>query len=47
VIPVQFDDGGLWYRVVVRGGYPSLDSARVVVDELKHLGYDSAWVHRE
>ncbi len=47
VIPVDIDDGGLWYRVVVRGGYPALDSARVVVDELRRLGYDSAWVHRE
>jgi general secretion pathway protein A len=47
VIPVDIDGGGLWYRVVVRGGYPALDSARVVVDELKRFGYDSAWVHRE
>jgi len=47
VIPVDIDSRGLWYRVVVRGGYPALDSARAVVDELKRFGYDSAWVHRE
>ncbi len=47
VIPVDIGDGGLWYRVVVRGGYPTLDSARVAVDELKRSGYGSAWVHRE
>jgi len=47
VIPVNINDGGLWYRVVVRGGYPALDAARVVVDGLRRFGYDSAWVHRE
>jgi len=47
VIPVDIEDGGLWYRVVVAGGYPALDGARVVVDELRRFGYDSAWVHRE
>ena len=47
VIPVDIGDGGLWYRVAVRGGYPALDSAREVVDELRRLGYDSAWVHKE
>ncbi len=47
VVPVDIGDGGLWYRVVVRGGYPALDSAREVVDELRRFGYDSAWVHRE
>ena len=47
VIPVDIGDGGLWYRVAVRGGYPALDEAREIVDELKRLGYDSAWVLRE
>ncbi|MCK4409773.1 MAG: AAA family ATPase [Candidatus Eisenbacteria sp.] len=47
VIPVDIGDGGLWYRVAVSGGYPALDSAREVVDELRRFGYDSAWVHRE
>ena len=47
VIPVDIGDGGLWHRVVVRGGYPALDSAREIVDELRRLGYDSAWVHKE
>jgi general secretion pathway protein A len=47
VIPVDIGDGGLWHRVVVRGGYPALDSAREVVDELRRLGYESAWVHKE
>jgi len=47
VFPVDIGDGGLWYRVVVRGGFPALDPAREVVDELRGLGYDSAWVHKE
>ena len=47
VIPVDIGDGGLWYRVAVRGGYPALDSAREIVNELRRLGYDSAWVHKE
>jgi hypothetical protein len=47
VIPVDIGDGGIWNRVVVIGGYPSLESARVAVDSRKRLGYDGAWVHRE
>ncbi|MFH1690544.1 MAG: AAA family ATPase [Candidatus Eisenbacteria bacterium] len=47
VIPADIGDGGVWYRVVVGGGYPALESAREVVDELIRMGYDGAWVHRE
>jgi general secretion pathway protein A len=47
VIPTNVGDMGLWYRVAVTGGYPDLESAREVVEELKRLGYDGAWVHRE
>jgi len=47
VIPVDIGDGGLWHRVAILGGYPALDSAREIVDELRRLGYDSAWVHKE
>ena len=47
VMPVEIGDGEQWYRVVVRGGYPALDSAREIVGELRRLGYDSAWVHKE
>jgi type II secretory pathway predicted ATPase ExeA len=47
VIPVDIGDGSVWHRVVVAGGYPSLESAREAVDALKRLGYDGAWVHRE
>ena len=47
VIPTEVGDTGLWYRVVVAGGYPDLESARAVAEELKRLGYDGAWVHRE
>lgn len=47
VVPVEIGDGDTWYRVAVAGGYPSLDEARVVASELKSLGYDRAWVHKE
>ncbi len=47
VVPAEVGDTGLWYRVVVVGGYPDLESARVAAEELKRLGYDGAWVHRE
>jgi hypothetical protein len=47
VIPVDLGDGSIWNRVVVTGGFPSLESARVAVEALKRLGYDGAWVHRE
>ena len=47
VIPVDIGDGGIWYRLAVSGGYPALESAREVVGDLRRLGYDSAWVHKE
>ncbi len=47
MIPVDIGDGGLWFRVVVRGGYPALDSALAVVEDLRRFGHDRAWVHKE
>lgn len=47
MIAIYIRDRGLWYRVAVRGGYPALAPAREVVDQLRRLGYDSAWVNRE
>ena len=44
---VYIRERGLWYRVAVRGGYPTLAPAREVVEELRRLGYNSAWVHTE
>ena len=47
MIAVYIRERGLWYRVAVRGGYPTLAPAREVVEELRRLGYNSAWVHTE
>jgi type II secretory pathway predicted ATPase ExeA len=47
VLPADIGDGQTWYRVAIRGGYPSLDAAREAVGSLRRLGYAGAWVHRE
>jgi general secretion pathway protein A len=37
---------GVWYRVIVEGGFPTLDEARKVVSMLTGSGFDGAWVSR-
>lgn len=46
VVPVDIGDRSQWYRVAVRGGYPTVEAAREVVVKLRRLGHDSAWVER-
>jgi hypothetical protein len=46
VIPAEVGDTGRWYRVAVRGGYPTLREARGVLDVVRTLGYDGAWIER-
>jgi len=37
---------GVWYRVFVEGGFPTLEKAREVVSLLTGSGFDGAWVSR-
>ena len=46
VVPAEIAERGTWYRVVVSGGYPRLAAAREVLDIVKGLGYEGAWIER-
>lgn len=46
VEPVELPESGLWFRVVLDGGYPSLAAARDAADRVRGAGYDDAWVLR-
>jgi len=46
VVATEVTDKGMWFRVVVSGGYPMLSAAREVLDTVKTLGYQGAWIER-
>ncbi len=46
VMATDVKDRGTWFRVVVTGGYPRLSAAREVLDTIKTLGYEGAWIER-
>ena len=46
VMAAEIEGRGVWYRVVVSGGYPTLASARSVLDTIKTFGYEGAWIER-
>ncbi len=46
VVGAEVEDRGTWFRVVVSGGYPTVTSAREVLDTIKVLGYEGAWIER-
>jgi hypothetical protein len=46
VAPAEIEGRGIWYRVLVSGGYPSLTRARTVLDTIKSFGYEGAWIER-
>jgi hypothetical protein len=46
VMSAEVPDRGTWHRVAIAGGYPSFSSAREVLDRVKELGYEGAWVQR-
>ncbi len=46
VMSAEVPDRGVWHRVAVAGGYPSFSAAREVLDRVKELGYEGAWVQR-
>jgi hypothetical protein len=39
-------DSGIWYRVVLDGGYPTLGTARVVAESVGNVGDGEPWVLR-
>lgn len=46
VVRAEVDDSGVWYRVRVAGGYPTLDAARQALEAVRGLSYDGAWIER-
>ncbi len=46
VVATELPEQGTWHRVAVDGGFPSAGAAREVLDAVKRLGYQGAWVQR-
>ena len=46
VVATEVEDRGIWFRVLVTGGYPRLSAAREVLDTIRTLGYEGAWIER-
>ncbi|MFH1502965.1 MAG: SPOR domain-containing protein [Candidatus Eisenbacteria bacterium] len=46
IIEAELPESGTWYRVAVSGGFSSLAEARNVLDIIKQLGYEGAWLVR-
>jgi hypothetical protein len=46
VVATELPEKGIWHRVAVEGGFPSAAAAREVLDAVKQLGYEGAWVQR-
>jgi hypothetical protein len=46
VFPIELSGSGLWFRVVIDGGYPTLGAAREAIGRLEASGYGGAWVWR-
>jgi len=44
VVAAEVPDRGTWYRIVVSGGYPRHAAALEVLDTIKSLGYEGAWI---
>ncbi|MBD3347643.1 MAG: hypothetical protein GF400_00410, partial [Candidatus Eisenbacteria bacterium] len=47
VVDADVAGSGVWHRVAVRGGFPTLAEARNALDIVKDLGYEGAWVGLE
>ena len=46
VVARELENRGMWFRVVVSGGYPILSAAREDLETIKALGYEGAWIER-
>jgi len=44
IVGVELEESGLWHRLRLPGGYPTLSDARLALDRLSELGYEGAWV---
>lgn len=46
VAVAEVGETGIWYRVAVAGGFPTLTGAREILDTVKEFGYEGAWIER-
>jgi hypothetical protein len=46
VVTTEVGDTGVWHRVAVSGGYPTLAQAREALARVERLGYEGAWIER-
>ena len=46
VVATEVKNRGTWFRIMVAGGYPTISSTREILDTVKLLGYEGAWVER-
>ena len=44
IVVAELEDGSIWHRLALPGGYPTLAAARLALDRLSELGYEGAWV---
>lgn len=46
VVRAEVGETGVWYRVRVADGYPTLAAAQEALETVKGLAYDGAWIER-
>ncbi len=42
----ELPESGIWFRVVLEGGYPTIGMARTVAESVRDAGHDDPWVLR-
>ena len=46
VVTVDIPERGTWHRVLVDAGFRTLDDTRELLDSMKEVGYEGAWIER-
>jgi len=46
VVDVDIPERGMWHRVAVDAGFRTLDDTRELLDIMKDVGYEGAWIER-
>lgn len=46
VVDVEIPERGMWHRVAVDAGFRTLDDTRELLDIMKEVGYEGAWIER-
>jgi hypothetical protein len=46
IVVVDLGEKGIWHRVAVRGGFPSVASGSHALERVREAGYPSAWIQR-